>query len=60
MKITLKADEQREIVISDESFDVPGFVNISFRNEDSIDISLRELMPALIAFDAKNSREKEE
>jgi hypothetical protein len=65
MKTILK-DEEATLEITDEGFDSPlSWLNITTKDrmtEDivSIDIPLRELMGALIGFDAKRSRFEDE
>lgn len=58
MKIIIK-DEDGELQLTDENLDSDGFVEltvISPNGSESMTVSLNELMPALIAFDAKRSR----
>ena len=49
-------DEDEEVLsISDDGLDNDNFVTLSFGGKEK-DFALSELLPALIAFDAKRSR----
>lgn len=54
MKVKLTTDEG-QIIISDENLDNDNYVNIKVGDSEQ-DVLLSELMPAIIAFDAKRSR----
>lgn len=69
MKIEVKLDgekegEERRLILDDEGFEARGFVSLVLEKhtEDEIteevlgDVHVNDLMPALIAFDAKGSR----
>jgi hypothetical protein len=58
MKTILK-DEESTLEITDEGFDSP-LVWLKLTIDREIEIPLRELMGALIGFDAKRSRFEEE
>lgn len=58
MKITLTDIDAKKLEISDESFQVPGFVELNI-GQETIDLHITDLMPAFIAFDAKYSKMKE-
>jgi hypothetical protein len=58
MKIQLK-DGEKILELNDESFDADGWLELSIGSEN-INLHITTLMPAIIAFDAKYSRSKEE
>lgn len=58
MRITIKED-QKELVISNDSLDNPNFVDVRIVIEDKVQeitVALDDIMPALIAFDTQRSR----
>lgn len=58
MTVKITTDEY-DIIISDENLDNDNYVNIKITGTNSEmeqDVLLNEIMPALIAFDAKRSR----
>lgn len=60
MRIELRTETtEKLLVISDDDFDEPGYVQIEFDGE-YVEIAIKDLMPAIIAFDAKESRSKED
>jgi hypothetical protein len=59
MRTILKCDDGQFLSISDDNFDLPGWVTVKIdTGKDSLetDILIEDLMPALIGFDAKYSR----
>lgn len=59
MKIQILNGDGELIELSDDTLDNDNFVQIRLRHADAemvCDVPLWELMPALIAFDAKRSR----
>lgn len=64
MKTTLIGDEpqtEEQIVleISDDEFDANGFLTLTIQDK-SIELHIKDLLSALVGFDAKYSRSKEE
>lgn len=60
MEIYIPADDgKKQVLLTDEPFDVPGWIRIELDGEE-VDVHIDQLMPAIIAFDAKISRGKED
>lgn len=65
METIIKNQDGYDLIISDADLDSASFVQITLRDNDSAqivtgDFLITDLMPALIAFDAKRSRRLEE
>lgn len=59
MKITLK-DVDNTLELSDDQFDVPGWISFHIQEGQEIELHIKDILPALIAFDVKySSKEKE-
>ena len=61
MKIELK-DDDSTLILDDSEFDVPGWIMLTIKNEDTgidgmVELHIKDLMPAMIAFHAKYTQD---
>jgi len=66
MKTTIKITapdnhdkETIEMTLSDEDYDVQGFIDIEVDGQEIGSVHIDDIMPALVGFDCKRSREDE-
>lgn len=63
MKVILPVEfdhipDKGELILSDDHYDVVGFIDIRIGDQSAV-IHVTDLMPAVVAFDAKYSRSRE-
>ena len=63
MKVTLKDEEQNLLTITDDLLDIPGWIRLRIERRgelEEIDIHIKELYPAVVAFLEKYHLNKED